>query len=134
MENLFFVIVSMDHYGSFFICVQEVSFSISYATRMFILCVHIIHLLFTWIVAVLAFYFSTSSGRARREGERDEVSSLLTSTCHRGSLCVCSLPQVARSHLMNPPLKKKLYKKHFNRLLLSFSCLPTFLFSQQAGG
>lgn len=53
----------------------------------------------------LLFWLSVlaSLGRARK-GERwggEAVSSLLTTTCHRGPLGVCLLPQVAGSHLLN---------------------------------
>lgn len=51
----------------------------------------------------------------RAERGRDTVSSLLTSACHRGPLGVCSLSQVAGSHLLNPLLLKK--KKKKNKLL-----------------
>lgn len=51
----------------------------------------------------------------RAERGRETVSSLLTSACHRGPLGVCSLSQVAGSHLLNPLLLKK--KKKKNKLL-----------------
>ena len=91
--------------------VESQRFAVSYAIRSFELCARITHLHVSQLFAVLAFYLglfrkSQEGGeeRKRRMKERDGVSSLLTSTCHRGSLGACSLPQVARSHLLKTSL------------------------------
>lgn len=98
-----------------YLCVQI--FCSSYA---WFRCSCFIHLLVIWLSAL------ASLGRARREGIRATVSSLLTSTCHQGpSGCV-----LAGSPPLNPPpLKKKALSKmkHFNRFLLSFPLFPLLL-------